>query len=117
MKLLIDAQLPRKMVDWFVSAGCDAIHTFDLPDGNRTIDDQIIERADRDLRIVTTKDEDFVNSHLLQSRPARLLLISTGNISNQDLAQLVVRALPDLVREFQTHSFLELGRGGVVIRG
>jgi predicted nuclease of predicted toxin-antitoxin system len=64
-----------------------------------------------------TKDADFVDSHLLRGRPAKLLLISTGNISNRDLEALLVPLIPDVVREFQAHSFLELGRAGVVIRG
>ena len=46
MKFLIDAQLPRRMAGWLASVGCDAIHTLDLPDANRTTDQQIIERAD-----------------------------------------------------------------------
>lgn len=117
MKFLIDAQLPRRMAGWLRSAGCDAVHTLDLPDGNRTTDEQVIERADREQRAVVTKDADFVNSHLLHARPAKLLLVSTGNISNRDLEALMVPLIPDIVREFQTHSFLELGRAGIVVRG
>ena len=59
----------------------------------------------------------FVDSHLLQGRPAKLLLISTGNISNRDLETLVLPLIPDIVRELGSHSFLELGRTGIVIRG
>ena len=36
MNFLIDAQLPRRAVGWLTGAGFDAIHTLDLPDGNRT---------------------------------------------------------------------------------
>jgi predicted nuclease of predicted toxin-antitoxin system len=117
MKFLVDAQLPRRMVGWLNAAGCDAVHTLDLPDGNRTTDQQIIDLADQDQRAVVTKDADFVDSHILHARPAKLLLISTGNISNRDLETLTVPLIPDLVREFQAHSFLELGRAGIVIRG
>lgn len=117
MKFLIDAQLPRRMTGWLSSANCDAVHTLDLPDGNRTSDKQILELADREQRVVTTKDADFVNSHLLQGSPAKLLLISTGNITNQQLEQLFVSLIPDITREFQAHSFLELGRTGIIIRG
>jgi predicted nuclease of predicted toxin-antitoxin system len=67
--------------------------------------------------VVVTKDADFVNAHVLHARPAKLLLISTGNISNRDLEALMVPLIPDIVREFQTHSFLELGRAGIVVRG
>jgi predicted nuclease of predicted toxin-antitoxin system len=67
--------------------------------------------------VVVTKDADFVDAHLLRGRPAKLLLISTGNISNRDLEALVVPLIPDIVREFGAHSFLELGRTGITIRG
>lgn len=117
MNFLIDAQLPRRMVGWLTSPGCDVIHTLDLPDGNRTTDQQINDCADREQRVVVTKDEDFVSSHLLQGRPAKLLLISTGNISNRDLEKLVVPLIPDVLREFQVHTFLELGRSGLIVRG
>lgn len=117
MNFLVDAQLPRRMSAWLVSAGCDAIHTLDLPDKNRTTDEQINDVADREQRVVISKDSDFVDSHLLCGRPAKLLLVSTGNISNRDLEALVVPLLPDIIREFQTHSFLELGPTGIVVRG
>jgi predicted nuclease of predicted toxin-antitoxin system len=117
MNFLVDAQLPRRMTGWLTAAGCDARHTLDLPDGNRTTDAQINDVADREQRAVVTKDADFVDSHILRGRPAKLLLISTGNISNRDLEALVVPLLADIIREFRTHSFLELGPAGIVVRG
>jgi predicted nuclease of predicted toxin-antitoxin system len=117
MKFLIDAQLPRRMVDWLASAGNDAVHTLDLPDQNRSSDQQVIGLADREQRIVVTKDDDFVNSHLLSGLPARLCLVSTGNISNRELEALVVPIIPDIIREFQTNRFVEIGRSGIVVRG
>jgi predicted nuclease of predicted toxin-antitoxin system len=117
MNFLVDAQLPQRMITWLTAAGGSAVHTLDLPDGNRTTDEQINDVADREQRVVVTKDADFVDSHVLRGRPAKLLLISTGNISNRDLEALVVPLIPAIVREFQTHSFLELGPTGIVIRG
>ena len=117
MNFLVDAHLPRRMVAWLIAAGCDALHTLDLPDGNRTTDQQINNIADRDQRVVITKDGDFVDSHLLTGRPAKLLLISTGNIRNSELQSLMVPLIPEILREFQTNSFLELGTSGIVVRG
>src|SRR5262249_23644861 len=117
MKFLVDAQLPRRLVGWLTAAGCDAVHTLDLPDGNRTTDHQVIALADGEQRAVVSKDADFVDSHVLHARPAKLLLISTGNISDRDLEALMLPLIPGIVREFQTHSFLELGRSGIVVRG
>ena len=117
MKLLVDAQLPRRLVDWLTAAGCDVIHPLDLPDGNATSDDQVMAVADRQGRVVVTKDSDFVNSHLLAGRPCKLLLISTGNISNRELERQLVPLIPDLIGEFRTQAFLELSRLGLHIRG
>jgi predicted nuclease of predicted toxin-antitoxin system len=117
LKFLVDAQLPRRVAGWLTAAGCDAIHTLDLRDRNRTTDQQVIDAADPEQRVVVTKDADFVDSHVLHARPARLLLISTGNISNRELEALMVPLIPAIVQAYQSHSFLELGRSGIVVRG
>jgi predicted nuclease of predicted toxin-antitoxin system len=117
VRFLIDAQLPRRMKQWFAAVECDAIHTLDLPQQNRTPDEALNELSKRETRIVVTKDADFVDSHVLSGRPPKLLLISTGNISNQDLEELVKPLLPRVVAEFAANSFIELGRSGIVVRG
>jgi predicted nuclease of predicted toxin-antitoxin system len=117
VNFLVDAQLPRRVTAWLTAAGNDAVHTLDLPDANRTTDDQVNDAADREQRAVVTKDSDFVDTHILRARPAKLLLISTGNISNNALEALMVPLIPDIVREFASHSFLELGPSGLVVRG
>jgi predicted nuclease of predicted toxin-antitoxin system len=43
MKFLVDAQLPRYLATWLNQAGCEEIHTMDLPQGNRTPDGKINE--------------------------------------------------------------------------
>lgn len=36
MKFLVDAQLPKRFAQWLTHHGHDALHTLDLPLGNRT---------------------------------------------------------------------------------
>ena len=43
MKFLIDAQLPQRLAAQLRQAGLEAIHTLDLPGGNRTTDRVINE--------------------------------------------------------------------------
>jgi predicted nuclease of predicted toxin-antitoxin system len=43
MKFIIDAQLPKEIAWIFKNRGFDAIHTDDLPDKERTTDNQIRE--------------------------------------------------------------------------
>lgn len=90
MKLLIDAQLPLRLVKRIRGAGFDAIHTLDLPLGNRTPDTEINSLSIREQYIVVTKDADFVNSFHLHRQPYKLLLVSTGNIKNSELEELLL---------------------------
>ncbi len=115
MRFLIDAQLPRRLVHRLEESGYDAIHTLDLPDKNQTTDTFLEAVSIRDQRIVITKDSDFVNSFLLYSKPYKLLLISTGNISNQDLERLILSHIQQIIQAFEDHRFIELHRRQLVI--
>lgn len=91
MKFLVDVHLPRRLALAITAADHDAIHTLDLPDGNSTTDTQINVLSEQEQRVVITKDADFVNSFLLEEKPYKLLLISTGNITNRVLETLFYR--------------------------
>ena len=110
MKFLVDAHLPRRLVARFREAGYEAVHTRDLPLGNRTPDGLINDLSVREQRVVVTKDEDFVNSYLIQRQPYKLLLVSTGNIKNEELETLFLRNLERIVEAFSTYGFIELDR-------
>ncbi len=110
MKLLIDAQLPHRLVREFAAAGIDAVHPQDLPQGNRTPDNELTALALRDGRAVVTKDADFVASFWLRREPRKLLLISTGNITNDALWSLFAANLPALKSALAAHDFIELSR-------
>ena len=108
MKFVVDAQLPRRLARELAASGHDAIHTLDFPAANRTPDKEIVALAIRENRIVVTKDNDFVVSFLLQGTPPKLLLISTGNISNDQLSKLLAANLTALESAFDKYSFVEL---------
>lgn len=108
MRFLVDAQLPKQLARFLTGTGHDALHTLDLPRKNRTPDDEINQVAAAEDRIIVTKDQDFVDSHLLRQEPPKLLLISTGNISNQDLLALFQSNLPAIEASFQASEYVEL---------
>ncbi len=105
------------MALWLSQQGCDVLHTLDLPAQNRTLDCEVSTEADRDDRVVITKDSDFVDSHFLRGIPHKLLLISTGNISNDELQVLMTPLIPELLREFRSCRFIELTRTRLILRG
>ena len=117
MRFVVDAQLPKRVVRWLNTAGCDAVHTLDLSNKNRTSDAEIIALADREQRVVVSKDADFVDSHTLRGRPTKLLLISAGNLTNTELEALMVPLIASIMREFGANSFVELGSNGIIVRG
>jgi len=115
MRFLVDAQLPKRLAEWLNEAGHDAVHTFDLPRGNRTSDAELCDVALREQRIVISKDGDFVESLLVAGQPTRLLLVATGNISNAKLETLVRVNLPAIEASFAECGFLELGRESLLV--
>ena len=95
-------------------AGHEAVHTLDLPLGNRTPDSFINELSIREEYVVVTKDADFVNSFLLHQRPYKLLLVSTGNIRNSELESLFISNLASIAAGFDSFDFIELNREAVI---
>ncbi len=115
MKFILDAQLPRRLARGLTAAGHDAVHTLDLPFGNRTPDGEIAVLAARQHRVLVTKDSDFVTTFLLRNTPPKLLLISTGNISNDALLHLVTANLAALEAALARHHFVELNAAALTI--
>ena len=117
MNWLIDAQIPRRLAALLNQCGENAIHTLYLRLANSTSDEEMMRVADVENRTIVTKDHDFVNSFLLHGKPKRLLLISTGNITNSDLDSLVEANLPRILVMFDTGTFVELNRSHLILHG
>lgn len=115
MRFLVDAQLPARLARALADAGHQALHTTDLPDGNRTTDAQIAALADREGRVVVTKDRDFRDGHLLSGSPRRLLVVATGNITNAALLALFAANLDVIVAALNEVAFVEIGPEALVL--
>ncbi len=64
-----------------------------------------------------TKDRDFRDGHLLHGAPRRLWLISTGNITNDDLLALVERNLEQVIDGLNDVDFVELESNRLILHG
>jgi predicted nuclease of predicted toxin-antitoxin system len=115
VRFLVDAQLPARLATFLNKRGHNAIHTSSLPAGNRSTDQQICTIADAQDRIVVTKDTDFRNSHLLSDSPRRLLIVTTGNITNDALLELVDADLEGIADAFEYGDFVELGPDALIV--
>ena len=115
MKFLIDAQLPMRIANLLENLGCDVIHTNNLPLKNATPDSEINKLSILEQRIVITKDNDFLDSFLIKQEPYKLLLITTGNISNKQIEQLFLQNITPIIELFLTYDFLEMTRDSLII--
>ncbi len=108
IKFIIDAQLPYSLAEMLKAKGFDVIHTDDLPNKERTTDNEIRIVAKEENRIVISKDNDFFDSYILTKSPSRLLLISTGNIVNKYLFVIFEKHIDLITTYFEAYTFLEL---------
>lgn len=115
MKLIVDAQLPKRLARWLAAREHDVVHRLDLPNANATPDADITDLACREGRIVVSKDGDFVDSHLVQKRPPKMLWVATGNMANAELATLMERNLAALESALASNDFVELSRDNLIV--
>ncbi|MGD1841041.1 MAG: DUF5615 family PIN-like protein [Thermonemataceae bacterium] len=100
MKLLIDAQLPRKLARFLSAKGYDCIHTLDLPNQNNTQDAETNRISIEQKRIVISKDVDFYNSYLQKLEPFKLVYLTAGNISTKELIELFEKIMKKYSKKF-----------------
>lgn len=108
MKFLIDAQLPYGFKQHLNSIGHDAIHTNDLPLKEKTPDSEINIISVEQNRVIITKDKDFLDSHLLKNIPKKLILITTGNIRNKELFQLLIGNFSHIFELLENNDFIAI---------
>jgi predicted nuclease of predicted toxin-antitoxin system len=101
MKWLIDNQLPIKLATYLAARGHDCSHILDL--GMDEADDVEVWRlADREQRVLISKDEDFI---FLANRPGdtgRLVWVRLGNCRNAALIAAFDRVHDALVQALET---------------
>lgn len=82
MRLLLDAQLPPALRDWFRERGHEADHVSTVL-GGEAPDWVIAAHVEAHGLTLVTKDDDFLTRH--PPHRSRLLWLRCGNISNRGL--------------------------------
>jgi predicted nuclease of predicted toxin-antitoxin system len=113
VKFLVDAQLPKSLSDLLKSKSLDSIHTIELPDKNRTKDDNLYDIAFTENRIIITKDNDFLDSFLIKSKPEKLILVTTGNIKNRNLLEIFEKNLSLIIEMISRSKLVEVSRTNI----
>lgn len=115
MRFLVDAQLPKRLAIWLNNQGYDVLHTLDLPLRNETSDAEINRISVEQERVVITKDSDFVDSFILNQVPFKLLLISTGNITNRALILIFESNFKQIILSLESHHFVEINQTSLIL--
>jgi len=114
MKFFVDANLPFKLAIRLRELGFDAIHTDNLPNKERTSDKEIRQVSTDQDRVVVTKDSDFLDSHLVQGIPNKLIYITTGNIVNKDLLKLIEKYFETMTKLLDTYDLIEINNDEII---
>ena len=114
MKFLIDANLSFKLARVLKAKGFEIIHTDDLPNKERTTDKELRNLSVEHDYIVITKDSDFLDSHLIQGIPSKLLIVTTGNIPNKNLLSLFDKYFNIIIQLFNSYDLIELNNDQIV---
>ena len=115
MRVIVDAQLPYSLCRFFIENGVDAIHTIDLPQKNKTSDLEINKLALSESRIVITKDDDFLQTFLLNKIPPKLILVKTGNISNVQLISIFYSHLQTIIELLEKNDLIEINKNEIIV--
>lgn len=111
MKIWIDAQLSPAIASWITSQGiAEAVAVRDL--GLRDASVKVIFDSARKANvIVMTKDSDFVQLLDRFGPPPKILWVTCGNTSNDNLKKILSETLPKALQLFQEGDFLvEIGQ-------
>lgn len=114
MKFLIDANLSFKLARVLKTKGFEILHTDDLPNKERTTDNELRKLSVTEDYVIITKDSDFLDSHLIQGIPSKLLIVTTGNIPNKDLLSLFHKYFDIIVQLFSNYDLIELNNDQIV---
>jgi predicted nuclease of predicted toxin-antitoxin system len=103
LKFLVDMQLSPALAVWLHQKGNDVKHAFDAGLG-RASDEEILEAARKEDRVVITADLDFPRLlALIGAKGPGLILFRGGDFSEKQIVELMTRVLKAIpAEEFAT---------------
>lgn len=106
LKFIIDTQLPYQLATFLRKRDLDAVHTTDSYKGHLLQDQEIVELAINQDRIIITKDSDFFDNYILNGIPPKVLIFQFGNIKNKELFEVFEHNLENIIQLFDENAGL-----------
>jgi len=108
VNFIVDAHLPKLICNFLQEAGFEAIHTSQLPNGNRTDDLDILALASEKKSVVISKGADFYHSFLLQKKPSKLVAVKIGNMKLAAVRSLFQNQTNNILQLLETYDLIEV---------
>ena len=103
MKLLLDQNIPRKILPNILGLFPSSAHVFLL--GLHGADDMAIwEYAKQSGYIIVTKDSDFHEIGLLNGIPPKVIWLRCGNGTNEFISKLLINKLSEITEFFEDNT-------------
>ena len=114
MRVLCDVHIPYRLVNFLRERGVDATHVNRILNKWYTRDSEIARYVDETGSFLITKDADFRDSHFITGKPARVVRVTLGNLSNDQLIALFDHHWTMLRSVFkEARCYVEIGTGGL----
>jgi len=117
MKILCDVHIAIKVAKFFVSKQIETEHINQVLNKWNTKDSDICKYADSNNFVVITKDADFKNSHFIKYSPKKLIKVNLGNISTNNLINILENILEKLILLFDENQncYVEINNDEITI--
>jgi predicted nuclease of predicted toxin-antitoxin system len=89
MRVVCDVHIPYRLVNFLRERGIDATHVNRILDRWYTTASDITQYVDTLGACLITKDADFRDRHFAAGKPARVVRVTLGNLSNERLIALL----------------------------
>ncbi len=96
MKLLLDANISRKLIDRLAATFPGSTHVV-LIGLESAADQQIWDHAKERDYLIVSKDEDFHQKALVDGPPPKLIWVRLGNCTTSDIEQAIQRGRETIV--------------------
>ncbi len=97
-------------------ANCTSVHVNQILQKWHTSDSEICKYADENNLVVISKDSDFKNSHFINKAPKKIIRVTLGNITNEEVLLLFNKYLPFILPlSSKTDFYIEIGKEQIII--
>lgn len=117
MKFLIDANLSPRLAELLAAAGHDAIAVREIGLASAS-DDEILDRAAEEDRIVVSHDTDFgaLLAFRRSSKPSFVLIRSSDPLTVDEQAELLIANVDAVAADLRSGAIVTFARGHLRVR-